>query len=325
MKLTLVVATHNGIDTLPQSLDSLTTVLKQPAANELPNASGRLDINAVYIDNNSNDGTFSLLQTVARKHSHITVLQQTKKGKNAALNTVFEYPALLGDVLIFSDDDVIFPLNLFSGYAVLAEQHPNQHIFGGVVNAHHEQTPPPALLAGIDAVVAFAITPTDKGYQTGLIAPEKLHGPNMAIRRSVFDQGVRFNETIGPNGSNYMMGSETELLLRLRESGHQAIFDRSIQVGHLVAAEQLSDSWLQRRAYKAGRSMLMHQLKNQTFKPTRELLGYPLWAWRMSMVDRLTAMLSVSKSERFYRALWRGHHLLGYCHEYKNYRATTRR
>ena len=38
--------------------------------------------------------------------------------------------------------------------------------------------------------------------KTGPIKATEIFGPNMAVRKNIFDSGIVFNEEIGPNGLN---------------------------------------------------------------------------------------------------------------------------
>lgn len=308
MKITLVVATHNGEESLAQSLESLEQV-------HIPKD---VTFNTIYIDNNSDDNTSYILKNFEPEFSH-TVLSQLKKGKNSALNTIFEHHDILGDFLIFSDDDVIFSKDFITNYASLFRNYPNHKVFGGIVTPHWQKVPSEELLNGIDEVVAFAVTPPSRGYAPGEIEPEKLHGPNMALKKEIFNNGFRFNEDIGPNGGNYMMGSESELLLRLKAQNYKAIFAEDVQVKHIIFSYQLSPKWLKGRAYKAGRSMLMHQLKTEAFKRVPEFFYYPRWAVKQRIKHYLMTLLYMKNSKNFYRSLWLSNHLRGYCDEYKKY------
>ena len=77
MKVTLVVATYNGEETLDESLRSLNSI-------ELD---GDTELSIIYINNNSNDLTPDILSSFKCKHPFYT-LSQEKRGKNAALNTL---------------------------------------------------------------------------------------------------------------------------------------------------------------------------------------------------------------------------------------------
>jgi glycosyltransferase involved in cell wall biosynthesis len=306
--ITLVIATFNGARTFPKTLTSINQLV-------IPN---NCIFNVIIIDNNSNDDTSEIITKYQCSHSLIK-LQQQKQGKNAALNLIFESDVSLGELLIFSDDDVILPENFIERYFKLIISQPEINIFGGAVVPRWPNEAPHIILEGIDATVAFAITSSESGYQTGLIDPVKLHGPNMAIRSNIFSQGIRFNEDIGPNGGNYMMGSETELLYRLKNLEHHAYYEHELKVQHIIRPEQLSRDWIASRAYKAGRSLLMHQIQNKQNIKVSELAGFPRWAllkrWKMQLAKLTTS----NKSTKNYELLWQSSHLKGYCDEYKHY------
>ena len=306
--LSLVIATYNGARTLPKTLASINQLV-------IPDD---CEFNVIIIDNNSNDNTPALLAEYDCKHSLIK-LHQTKQGKNAALNLIFETDIPLGELIIFSDDDVMYPNNFIKIYHELTLSQPEADIYGGAVIPHWPSEVPQGLLEGVDAVVAFAITPAEAGYQTGLIDPVKLHGPNMAIKRDVFAPDIRFNENIGPNGGNYMMGSESELLYRLREAEYSAYYQHELKVEHIIRPEQLTQSWIAGRAYKAGRSLVMHQIKNKQTITVATLAGYPRWALLQYWQKKLSRLLTKNNSERGYALLWQANHLKGYCDEYKGY------
>jgi hypothetical protein len=83
----------------------------------------------------------------------------------------------------------------------------------------------------------------------------KIWGPNMMVRRRVFDQGLRFNPNIGPAGTSYVMGSETEFLLRAGNSGHTAVYVPTALVYHQIRPEQMTHSWIYGRAFRVGRGL----------------------------------------------------------------------
>ncbi|PTB93704.1 hypothetical protein C9974_07605 [Marinobacter sp. B9-2] len=307
--ISLVIATFNGGKTLPRTIESINNLI-------IPTG---LKVNIVIINNNSNDDTQKILDN-AQFPCPKLVLFETKQGKNAALNKIFNNEVSLGDLIIFSDDDVIFPQNFLTRYSAISKEFSDISIFGGGVAPFWLKEPPRSLLVGIDTVVAYAITPKEQGYCQGLIDPVKIHGPNMAIRRDIFLGSIRFNEDIGPNGANYMMGSETEILYRLRELGHRAYFDEYNEVFHIISPEQASKKWIEERAYKAGRSFLMHQIKGGNKFIVPELNGFPRWAlkkiWKMYC---LRVVFFYNPALR-YKFSWKISHLKGYCDEYKMFR-----
>ena len=77
----------------------------------------------------------------------------------------------------------------------------------------------------------------------------------MAIRSEVFQRGVRFDTTIGPCGTNYPMGSETELVKRLCGKEGKAWHVSGAIVEHFIRDYQMQKSWVYRRAVRYGRGM----------------------------------------------------------------------
>ena len=75
----------------------------------------------------------------------------------------------------------------------------------------------------------------------GPINADEIYGPNMAVRTSIFDQGFRFDEKIGPNDadSDYPMGGETDFCWRVAQSGAGCWFAKEPLVQHIVRPEQL--------------------------------------------------------------------------------------
>jgi hypothetical protein len=116
-----------------------------------------------------------------------------------------------------------------------------------------------------------------------------------------------------------MMGSETELLYRLKNAEHDAYYEHELKVQHIIRPEQLSRNWIASRAYKAGRSLVMHQIQNKQNIVVNELRGFPRWALLKRWKMQLAKLITQSKSIRGYKLLWKSSHLQGYCDEYKNH------
>jgi len=116
---------------------------------------------------------------------------------------------------------------------------------------------PPSWIRHLDLGPIFTVTPASmKDGELPSEVVQTVYGPNMAIRASIFASGVRFDSSIGPNGSNYAMGSETELVMRLSREGHRAWFVPEAVVAHLVRPEQLQKGWALKRATRWGRGIL---------------------------------------------------------------------
>ena len=81
-------------------------------------------------------------------------------------------------------------------------------------------------------------------------------GGNMAVRRTIFQGGIAYNEAIGPNGAsnNAVLSEEVELMRRIVTQGHKPIFLPGSVVHHIIRPEQMTRDWLLARAFCQGRS-----------------------------------------------------------------------
>jgi hypothetical protein len=105
----------------------------------------------------------------------------------------------------------------------------------------------------VPAEPVFTLTPPS--LREGSIDHHFVVGPNMAVRASVFNDGFRFDPTIGPQGANYAMGSETEFVKRLAHHGFAAWHARDAKVEHFIRDYQMTSSWILRRGIRFGRGL----------------------------------------------------------------------
>jgi len=89
----------------------------------------------------------------------------------------------------------------------------------------------------------------------------------MAVRSNIFEIGYKFDENIGPNGANYAMGSETDLLLRLRHAGFKAWHCKNAIVKHMIRSSQMDRRWILARAIRYGRGVYRSGLVRSEGKP----------------------------------------------------------
>lgn len=199
------------------------------------------------VDNGSTDDTLRILNG-ASERLPLAVLQEPQAGKNRALNHALDH--VRGDLLVLTDDDVVPERDWLLQLEAGAREHPDCDVFGGTIRPVWP-APPPAWLteAGLPLHVLYALA----DRPSGPCAPSDIFGPNMAIRTQLFREGLRFNPSVGPDGTaRYAMGSETELLLRLEHAGHRAWFVAEAVVGHQVRPEQMERDWVLGRAYRHG-------------------------------------------------------------------------
>jgi glycosyltransferase involved in cell wall biosynthesis len=156
-----------------------------------------------------------------------------------------------GRLLVFTDDDVLADEEWLAELMAAEKRWPDDSIFSGDIDpVFPEKTP-----QWVKELCVTRPTVVFSDYHPGDVeGPVKNPpaGPNLMIRRPVFDD-YQYNEAIGPCGSQYAMGSESELLFRLRDDGFRFIHVPTARVKHVVRPEQTEFAWLLGRAHRLGR------------------------------------------------------------------------
>jgi glycosyltransferase involved in cell wall biosynthesis/GT2 family glycosyltransferase len=299
------MATYNGAATLPKVLDAYCS-LSAPAEG------WRL----VIVDNGSDDDTGAVIDRYAVRLP-MRCLSEPRRGKNVALNTALT--TVLNedgsDFLIFTDDDATPARDWLLRWSEAAAAHPDYAIFGGSIAPDWVHPPPQWIIRLVPLGLTFGLTsPT---LPEGPVFPGLVWGANMALRRTVFDSGHRFDTSIGPNGGAYAMGSETELTRRLFDAGHRARFCPQARVSHHIRAHQLQTDHILRRAWRYGRG----KFRQDTARMFPELLGVPRWMLKQYLLELggavgalLQAVLTRQPDSLFLRR-WELAYLCGYFHE----------
>lgn len=276
MILTVLFSTHNGAGTLPAMLAKFRE-LAIPIGTELQ---------IVAVDNNSTDATSQILQA-ASADLPLTVIRHGERGKNRALNAAL--PLAKGELIIFTDDDVLPDQNWLVSLQQAAAENPGFDIFGGHIIPHWPSPPPRWITEQTPLGITYALTAPH--LAAGEIFPGLIWGPNMMVRRSVFDAGLRFNEAIGPNSGQYIMGSETEFNLRAHSNGHRCYFAPDAKVQHIIRPGQMSKQWVVQRAYRFGRNAWNQYVSGAEKFDGPTLLGMPRWRFRSYLDHASRALL----------------------------------
>lgn len=261
--LTVLVATHNGAATLPRTLESF-CVLEEPVGGW----------KLVIVDNASTDNTSSVIAGFVGKLP-LSLIQTKDRGKNLALN--LGLAAVDGDLVVFTDDDVILDPGWLVGLRNAADQRLDHDIFGGAIYPVWPCEPPEWITAQVNLGATYAVTPA--ANQSGPIPAASVWGANMAVRQSVFAAGHRFDEGVGPQAGQYIMGSEVEFGTRIEALGHRAWFVPEARVGHIIRRSQMEKQWVIRRQYRLGRHMFHQEAKNFDAR-SKTIAGAPRWKYR---------------------------------------------
>jgi glycosyltransferase involved in cell wall biosynthesis len=262
--LTVLFATYNRAYLLPEVLDTFTQLIEPPGSWKL-----------IVVDNGSSDNTKQVIEGF-KNRLPVSYLFQPRPGKNAALNLGLK--EVEGDLVVLADDDVLPHNTWLIEMRRAADTHSDYSIFGGTILPKWEILPDEWLLkANIPFGPVFSIT--NPNLKEGPIGTDAIFGPNMAVRASIFAHGYRFDESIGPNGPDYPMGSESEFIKRLSKHGFLAWHCKRAIVQHVIRFSQMNKGWILRRMVRFGRGQFRLNVNNWT-APPKFIRGVPTYLIR---------------------------------------------
>lgn len=261
--MSLILASHNGASTLPRTLDALTRV-KRP----------RQGLEIIAVNNASTDESQALLEAYAAKLD-LKVLVEPRQGKSFALNMGIE--AAKGDLIVFTDDDVIPDDDWLIGYENAANKFPGAAVFAGQVR-HEWDVRPPAWLEHLAAIgKSYAGTPVELTDEP--VSPGIVKGCNFMVRRSALG-ATRFSEDPGTNfcGQGRSVGGEDTAFAReLAEKGGEVRFAPDACLRHIVRKDQIGVWPVFSRYVRIGRTLPIEASSGY------RILGYPVWGLRLAL------------------------------------------
>lgn len=245
-KASVIVCTYNRCESLRDTLSSLV----HQCADE------GLDCDIIVVDNNSTDGTKTVVEEVAGKSGKpVRYLFEPLQGKSHALNSGIR--AACGDFIAFCDDDVIADSNwiqeLYKAFVTF-----NADVVGGPVKPLWSSKPPkwledPARQFGPLAVLDRGERPIIAG-EAERKAGNFLFGSNMAIRRSVFNEVGLFRTDLGPAGARKGGSEDSEMVKCLLEVNKRMVYIPTAFVIHKIPPERMTLAYLRKWNFWMARS-----------------------------------------------------------------------
>lgn len=271
-----------------------------------------LSFEVVVVDNGSSDGSLQWLQQRSATFPLVS-LSEARPGKNRALNRALS--VIRGNLILFTDDDTIPVRGWVKEYHSALSRWPGYNVFCGPIEPLFPPQTPSPLTQPDYPYAGVAFSRYRPAEEEGVVA-ETPFGPNYAVRASVFRE-YRFEETIGPSGSHYPMGSESEFLNRLRARGECYVYLPSAGVGHMIDPSQVTRDWLRGRGFRFGWG-------NARLRPDREsprLFGVPRYLWRkLLQADLRDWWYNATGNPRCWTSCVERGRIRGTIHEYRTRR-----
>ncbi len=242
--ISVVLPTHNGADTIERTLQALCDVAEPAGGWEL-----------LVVNNASTDETVQIIHRFAADLP-LVVLEEPNLGKPNALNTAIARAR--GDLIVFTDDDVIPECSWLCEWRRVADQHPEIDVFGGTIMPEFEAAPPAWLRETNWMLMLYAVTTPTLGE--GVFPPNaaEIFGPNMAVRAAVLEAGCRFDPRL-MKGTAGLLGDETDFVIRAASQGALLGFAPTACVRHLVNRSQVTWRWILQRFYRHGRTLYLSE------------------------------------------------------------------
>lgn len=267
--MSIVFSTFNRSAYLGQTLEAMCQVHQDGIRAEY-----------VVVDNNSTDDTADVIESYMERLPIVRYFE-ARPGKNCALNSALKQ-AELGDIIVFTDDDVLPCREWLQKIKSACECSPEYDVFGGKIELiWPDGVQIPAWARENKAIRGIGFAEHDLGPSSRPYPSESVpSGPIYWIRSRVLMNGGAFDESMGPQpGQVFLMGDETEFLLRLYAAGAKSLYVPEVCVGHHVQPELLRKNRMLRRAIRYGRST-----PRTRGLPDLDQLATTPWRWRMRRI-----------------------------------------
>ncbi len=216
---------------------------------------------------------------IARHHGALPIrrLFEPRQGKSHACNLAVA--AARGELMIWTDDDVLVDADWIAAYTEAAARWPDAHYFGGVIDPWFECTPPAWIVANLQHLVGMLVM-RDFGPDEHYLARDEVpFGANMAFRTEILRENG-FNPDLGPTGNDNVRGEESAMIRALSSRGIRGVWVPGARVQHFITRHRLTQRYLWEHFRGYGRAEMRTELMNQVPQVGKTCGGVPRWMIR---------------------------------------------
>jgi glycosyltransferase involved in cell wall biosynthesis len=262
MKVDIAICSWNRSELLGQTLEHL-RALRIPS---------EVTWSVVVVDNRSTDATAD----VTRRFDHLLPIKyvfEERAGLNYARNRALAETN--GDVLIFTDDDVIVDPGWLEAAVEALRRHPEAAVFGGRIDPIFPEPPEPVLLKAFPELAMGFCSLNHGPDERPLEAGEHVFGACFGFRRQAIG-GLTFDIRFGTRGNRPGLWDETEFVDRVRQRGGLVLWVPQMRLQHIVAPERATRSYFARYIQSKGCDAVRTGTRQY---PGTLLFGVPRWLW----------------------------------------------
>lgn len=214
----------------------------------------------LIVENHCTDGTTAVIDSY-RDRLPVVRLVEPSLGLSHARNRALR--AARGDLLIFTDDDILVDLDWLAGFVAAAGRWPDASFFGGVITPLYETELPDWFRAHEAFLSTFIGEAHDLGGPERILqADEWPWGGAMAYRRNAFET-ASFRVDIGRIGRGRADREDEVFCRALVKTGHHGVWVPSVKVQHIVPPEHLTLDLVRRNYIGQGATRVRLAGKNE--------------------------------------------------------------
>ena len=234
LAISVVICTYNRAELLANALQTL-----------CEQTINKFHYEVLVVDNNSKDNTRAVTKDFCRSYPNIRYCFEKRQGLSHARNRGWREAN--GLYVAYVDDDCKVPTQwLTVAKKIIEEQSPS--VFGGPYFGYRYTSIP---YWWKESYRDFRLSDTARALTPG----ELLRGPNIFIRRRLFQMIGGFNVKYGMSGKNIAYGEESELQRRIRAAMPDELiyYDPELYVYHLVPSEKMTWRYILNSRFVGGR------------------------------------------------------------------------
>lgn len=236
--LSLVVCTYNRASMLDDLLSSFHSNLEFSGLN----------FELLVIDNHSSDNT----RDIALKWENVPEMKlhyifEPQQGSSNSRNRGISVAG--GEWIWFVDDDIYFDANWLAGIANAIQLFPEASAIAGRILLDFENEAPawlPDMAMNYYGLTRF-------GESSRLLGENEYPvSANAGFRRKIFGDIGNFRTDLGRKYGSLISWEETELTMRIKQSGGRIAYSHEALVHHRITRDRLTRRWLYRRVFADG-------------------------------------------------------------------------
>jgi len=237
MMMSVVICTYNRSQSLARTLKSLGEI----------SVPSNLQWEVIVVDNNSTDGTRAAIEDFAAESTMpVSYVFEKKQGLAYARNAGIEKAN--GDVIAFTDDDVLVAANWLKELARTFECYDAAGVGGKILPIWPERRPL-WLTRDIEGNIALL----DRGEAVArIVNTNHIFGANMAFPKAIFEKVGLFDPFYGRKGKKLYSHEEADLLRRVLESGGTVIYQPRAVVHHIIEPTRVKKAYFRKWQFDDG-------------------------------------------------------------------------